>query len=297
MMSWSDICASAMAGLVARAPCHPLDTIKTVAAASESGLHSAAPAAVAREIFQREGIRGFYRGVGIASLGSAPGVACYISVYEYAKHTLPQVVGGTSDTPLVHLASGFCAETVSCIVWLPIDVTKERLQAQGPDVKDRYTNSVDAVIRVARLEGFRGLYKGYLLTLASFGPFSACYFASFEALKHSLFGLHAAQTPSGSQAFVCGATANAIACFLTQPLEVVKTRVQIQRAKLTASGTEFNQYSYHYAGMRDGITTIVRQDGVLGLWRGVLARVAYTAPNAALTFSLFAFFKKRLSPD
>ena len=288
-----DIACSALAGIVARVPCHPLDTIKTVAVASEGSASAASPMHVARLLYQREGVRGFYRGVGIAALGSAPGVACYITVYEWAKHRLAAGLGGgwSVDSPVVHLSAGFAAEVVSCVVWLPIDVVKERLQAQGPAVQNRYTGSLDGIARVARLEGLRGLYKGYWLTLGSFGPFSACYFAGFEWYKRTLFGLDGNSTPSGAQAFTCGALANVTAVVATQPLEMVKTRIQVQRAKLTTGGAEFDQFAYAYKGMADGLSSIMRESGVSGLWRGTIARAAFTVPNAAITFALFAQFE------
>jgi hypothetical protein len=297
MSFWSDVGCSAAAGFLGRAPCHPLDTVKTVAMASEGT--TANFGAVAKSLYAREGVAGFYRGIGIASFGSAPGVACYLTTYETAKRLLPGtgLGGGSADSPLVHLTAGFMAEMVSCVVWLPIDVVKERLQTQGPDVKDRYRNSWDGLVRVARLEGARGLYKGYFMTLGSFGPFSAIYFAAFELYKRLLFGIDAAGTTSVAASFVSGALANVTACVCTQPLEMVKTRYQIQRARLTASGALFDQYTYAYTGMRDGVNTIVKETGVTGLWRGTVSRAVYTVPNAAITMSLFTALKNRVAGD
>jgi len=294
MSFWHDVGCSAAAGLIARVPCHPLDTVKTVAMASEGNSAGARPLTVAKSLYAREGVAGFYRGIGIASLGSAPGVACYLTTYETAKRLLPStgLGGGSSDSALVHLTAGFLAETVSCVVWLPIDVVKERLQSQGPDVEHRYRNSLDGLRRVARYEGVRGLYKGYFMTLGSFGPFSAIYFAAFEWYKRILFGLDAGTTPGTAQSFTAGALANTTACVATQPLEMVKTRYQIQRAKLTSGGREFDQYTYAYKGMRDGVSTIIRESGVAGLWRGTISRAIYTVPNAALTMALFTTLKQ-----
>jgi inorganic pyrophosphatase/solute carrier family 25 iron transporter 28/37 len=296
MSFWLDVGCSAAAGFIARVPCHPLDTVKTVAMASEGSTTGARPLSVAKGLYAREGAMAFYRGIGIASFGSAPGVACYLGTYEAAKAWLPAVgfCRGNAESPLVHLTAGFLAETVSCVIWLPIDVVKERLQAQGPDVKDRYRNSWDGLCRVARHEGVRGLYKGYFMTLGSFGPFSAVYFSAFEGYKRALFGLNAASTPDAAQAFVAGALANVTGCVVTQPLEMVKTRYQIQRARLTASGAEFSQYTYAYTGMRDGVSTIIKETGVTGLWRGTVSRAAYTVPNAALTMMLFSGIKQRV---
>ena len=77
------------------------------------------------------------------------------------------------------------AETVSCIIYVPVDVIKERMQIQQRlDVKTygntHYRGNRDALCSLAKTEGFRGIYKGYLASLASFGPFSALYFMFYE---------------------------------------------------------------------------------------------------------------------
>lgn len=295
-MMMDDIIACGAAGMLARIPCHPLDTCKTVAAATEGGLASSSLTSIVRTIYAREGVRGFYRGVGIASVGAAPGVAAYLVSYEYLKHTaLPAVTGLSTGSPLTHLMAGFGAEAVSCIAWLPVDVVKERLQTQDPSVLGRYRNSADGIIRVAKHEGLRGLYKGYFMTLASFGPYSAAYFAAFEAFKSGLFDVQAEAEAAAGQAFLCGLLGNATACVLTQPLEVVKTRFQIQRCATAAAGGHSDiprpSFSYQYTGLVDGILSIVRNDGVRGLWRGLSTRIIYQAPNAAVTFALAAQLK------
>ena len=52
----------------------------------------------------------------------------------------PAAVGGLPG-PVVHLRAGMIAETVSCVIFVPVDVVKERLQqrlrggvAHGPHV-------------------------------------------------------------------------------------------------------------------------------------------------------------------
>ena len=77
-----------------------------------------------------------------------------------------------------------------------MDVIKERLQVQSVQMRaassssssanngtkfSPYRGSVDAFITICKNEGvMRGLYKGYGITLLSFGPFSALYFWFYE---------------------------------------------------------------------------------------------------------------------
>lgn len=81
----------------------------------------------------------------------------------------------------------------SCVVFVPVDVVKERLQVQiqttsghpgiGTGVAGglpMYNGSLDALIQICRHEGLKGIYKGYGATLLTYGPFSALYFFLYE---------------------------------------------------------------------------------------------------------------------
>ena len=47
----------------------------------------------------------------------------------------------------------------------------------------QYTSDLDAFRQITKVEGFRGLYRAYGATVASFGPFSAFYFMFYEYFK------------------------------------------------------------------------------------------------------------------
>jgi hypothetical protein len=280
-----DAKCGAAAGIFGRVLCHPLDTVKTVQfTTGERSLVT-----TVKGIYGREGIAGFYRGVGIATTGSAPGVALYLSTYDAARQWCD--AHGAHGNPMAHLACGFAAEAASCIFWVPIDVIKERMQAQPPSLAGRYRSSFDGVQTVFSNESIRGLYRGYLSTLASFGPFSGVYFMTFEAVKPLLGGTH----PSSFwQTMISAGIANAIAALTTNPLDLVKTRLQVQRAVLTVGNERVvsQQFSFAYTGLLGGLRETIRHDGVLSLWRGTGARILFTAPNAALTMTMFDKLKQ-----
>lgn len=285
-----DLILGGIAGTLCRIPTHPLDTCKTVAFASDSG--SASAVAAARRIWSREGIRGFYRGVGITAIAACPGNALYFVSYEYARDWVQRhETGCMLPRPLLHLGSGFFAEVISCVIWVPVDVIKERLQAQGPEVAGRYRSSWHGFTTCLRQESFKGLYKGYCSTLASFGPFSAVYFACFEVFNQWL-------APYGMGAFGQGLVAafagNAAAAIITNPLELVKTRLQIQKPVLEQSVGVFGStrvFGYQYGSFLGGLSEVAKVHGVRGLWRGSIARALHTGPNAALTMGMYRWLK------
>ncbi|NXS04393.1 S2534 protein, partial [Oxylabes madagascariensis] len=69
---------------------------------------------------------------------------------------------------------------------------------------------------------------------------------------------------------VLGATAGCLACFITNPLEVVKTRLQLQ-GELQAPGT----YPRPYRGVLRAAVAVCQADGLWGLQKGLAAGLLY----------------------
>ncbi|NXL66841.1 S2534 protein, partial [Chordeiles acutipennis] len=69
---------------------------------------------------------------------------------------------------------------------------------------------------------------------------------------------------------VLGATAGCLACVLTNPLEVVKTRLQLQ-GELQPPGT----YPRPYRGVLRAVGAVCRADGLRGLQKGLAAGLLY----------------------
>ncbi|KAK5615204.1 hypothetical protein CRENBAI_004486 [Crenichthys baileyi] len=70
--------------------------------------------------------------------------------------------------------------------------------------------------------------------------------------------------------FVLGALACCAACVFTNPLEVVKTRLQLQ-GELRARGS----YHIHYRGVLQALWVVGRTDGLRGLQKGLSAGLIY----------------------
>ena len=206
------LAASSMSSLVSRVACHPLDTIKSKMQATSRG----SVATCISDTLAKEGMRGFYRGLGAATIIGVPAGALYFTSYEAFKRRL-------GDGPASHLLAGVGAEAVACVVFVPVDVVKERCQVHS------YTSSYQCFRTVLKKEGPRALYRGYGPTLYSFGAFSGLYWAFYEQLRPS-------GTVSFADALPCALGAGALASWLTAPLDLAKLRVQVHRG---ADGPSF----------------------------------------------------------
>jgi hypothetical protein len=301
---------STLSGMISRIPCHPLDTIK---ARIQSGEYSGGKSNVwqaGRTIVRAEGAMALYRGFGVTFWMSAPASCVYFSSYEAAKDAFG---GGV----MAHLGAGLLAEALSCTLYVPIDVVKERMQVQGGRPRGGgtpyYASARDAFSQILSKEGVRGLYRGYGATLAAFGPFSALYFACYEALRSRALvwdknsaggGRGGGSLPLWLQATVA-AGAGAVASAATAPLDLVKLRLQTQQilvqpaavvegsnstsstSSSSSSSNSSQQGRRHTVSIMGGLRDAWAAGGVRGLWAGAGARVLFHSSSTAIALSCF----------
>jgi hypothetical protein len=207
--------------------------------------------------------RGLYRGFGVVAALSFPAHALYFMGYEESKRR----IGG--DSTATHLAAGFLADVAGSLVWVPNDVVKQRCQV-SPGI-DSWT----MVKRIVRGEGVMGLYRGYGASLAVYGPFVSIYFAGYEWSK--------ARIPGGDSFWgqiVSGAFGATVASALTNPVDVVKTRLQVDLS---------------YTGVLDCVKRTLREEGMNAMHKGLVARIMWLTPSCALSIAVFEQVKSVLT--
>ncbi|CAE8720927.1 unnamed protein product [Polarella glacialis] len=303
------VLASAMSGFMSRIPCHPMDTIKA-RLQSAHGSHYTGIAHCLRLTLAEEGFRGLYRGFGAVAVAGTPAACVYLTTYEVLKSKL--VSKDSKNTAFLgHFWAGMGAEAASCLVFVPVDVIKERLQVQqsppGAALRAEacssgsrsgrssavpaYSGSWDAFRVISRSEGILGLYKGYYATLASFGPFSALYFVFYEQARAVLGAVSgrsdSASLPAGLT-MAASAGAGAAAAVVTCPLDLAKLRLQTQRRLRAGEPLPDG----HLRGLGDGLRLAWREGGVRALFRGAGARAAFHAPSTCIAFTSFEECKK-----
>lgn len=65
-----------------------------------------------------------------------------------------------------------------------------------------------------------------------------------------------------------------IASIITNPLDVVKTRMQVQRAE-ASTGSKGHTPRYGYKNAFHGIYKLFKEEGITGSFRGSSARITY----------------------
>ena len=91
---------------------------------------------------------------------------------------MPRFREAEKGGPLIHMAAGLTAESVSAVFWVPMEVLKQRMQVGG-----QMRGAAEVLRDLLRREGPRALFKGYALTVGVFGPYAMVYFVGYERFK------------------------------------------------------------------------------------------------------------------
>jgi len=266
---------------------HPVDTLraKLDMLVVPKGNKTAGPFGMffqeARKTIAAQGWRGLYGGYAVAVLGSMPANALYFGGYHFWRRQLGREGHGVTTQKLEwwrDILAGFGAQVFANVYWTPLDVVKQRLQVApvGTDVR--------VVLRsIVSQHGVWGFWHGYCAGLWVWGPYSGLYFGSYELMKEASAGYFGTGREEGSiaQSLLCGMAGSMVAAVATQPLDCVKTRIQVlggERSSLRV------------------LRGIVEKEGTRALFRGTGARVMWLAPGGGITLCVFEATVGRFDP-
>eukprot|EP00842_Homolaphlyctis_polyrhiza_P001707 jgi/Hompol1/2537/HPOL_002947-RA len=180
--------AGAFAGIAATLATYPFDLLRTRFAVQHNNrLYNSILGAI-KQIYNVEGFRGFYRGVGPTVIQIIPQMGMVFESHRFFKKLFSKL---EVSSPKLHdwtkgsqeFICGGLAGMASKAATMPFDVIRKRLQVQGPVRKDivitgvpRYSSSLGAVFQIIRHEGVLALYKGLTPALVKAAPSSAVTF-------------------------------------------------------------------------------------------------------------------------
>jgi len=285
--------AGACAGVAEHTVMYPFDLVKTRMQACPGGMWVQQYTGVRQalsQVLEAEGVRGLYRGVGAVVLGAIPGHAIHFATYEAVKsrlggsHTGKQNANSEWRQGAADAVAGGCATLMHDGVSTPVDVVKQRMQLYSHTSTSARTILATASA-VLKEGGFSAFYVSYPTTVAMNVPVFAVYFATYERVKKWLSPLlklpdDAAFNPMVHS--IAGAAAGGIAAACSNPLDVVKTRLQTQ---VRSDGKP------EFSGPLDCVRKLIQRDGFKGFLKGVSARVIYQAPGAACCWVAYEYMK------
>lgn len=225
--------------------------------------------------------RNLWRGVNSVVMGAGPAHAVHFATYEACK----EAFGGNQHGhhPLTTAAAGACATLAHDTLMNPFDVIKQRMQ-----LGDSAFRSVRECARtVYAKEGFVAFYISLPTTLTMSVPFQSIQFATYEYFRKVLnpCGEYDPKTHA-----IAGGLAGAFASSVTTPLDVVKTLLQTR-------GSNSDPRIRNASGLMEAVHIIKERYGYRGFFRGFKPRVLTNMPSAAISWSVYEYFKWFISSN
>lgn len=185
------------------------------------------------------------------------------------------------------LYSFFLGSIAGCIgatVVYPIDLVKTRMQAQKH--KALYDNSLDCFKKILKKEGFKGLYSGLAAQLVGVAPEKAIKLTVNDLVRG--IGSNDDGSITMGWEILAGSSAGGCQVIFTNPLEIVKIRLQMQGGK--AKELKPGEIPHK----RLTAAQIIRQLGLKGLYKGASACLLRDVPFSAIYFPTYANIKYHL---
>ena len=225
------------------------------------------------------------------------------------------------------LVAGVAGGSVSTALLFPLDLVKIRMQVneessirilsrqQQQQQQPRHRPTIASSLRnVVKYEGFMGLYQGLSPALLASAVSWGGYFFLYEGMKKQVLAVRQKRHEQSVQTSGLaagdaykeerlGATENfAAACLagaamvgLTNPMWLIKTRMQLQLRHFkdgTTQGGDAKIPIRPYRNMFDAASTIVREEGPLALYKGASVALVMVS-HGGIQFVAYEFLKAR----
>ncbi|KAK4526452.1 hypothetical protein GAYE_SCF24G4368 [Galdieria yellowstonensis] len=184
--------------------------------------------------------------------------------------------------------AGAFSGILSALATHPLDVVKTRLQVQFGRPRSqslKYYGTFQSLALVWKEEGLRGLWQGITPTIAGLIPTQTIFFAVYTCMKSTSLSDNELSSPVFIHAY-SAATAWLVTSVVTNPLWVVKVRMQAQRY----TSNPWRKYD----GLLRSFQVIWKEEGIYGLYRGTLAAML-GALGAMVQFPIYEAVKNSTS--
>ena len=211
----------------------------------------------------------------------------------------------------IHFMTGGIAGCMGAAAVFPIDLVKTRLQAQKGDGDEelKYKGGIHCFRTVLREEGPLGLYSGLSAQLIGVWPEKAMKLSANDFMRGVLADPITGSIPIPGQV-LAGAFGGLCQTVFTNPLEIVKIQLQLGGASSAASNKaamvpvlsasavasmEETSVAEETAAGGLRLVQVVKDLGLVGLYRGVDTCAARDMFFSGLYFPLFATLKELLA--
>mmetsp|Transcript_8767 Transcript_8767/g.21475 ORF Transcript_8767/g.21475 Transcript_8767/m.21475 type:complete len:434 (+) Transcript_8767:138-1439(+) len=309
-------------------------------------LKTGGPFRIIRSIFIHEGLAGIYAGLAPTLVMGIPNTVLYFYTYEELAERLNERYPSSHPSDTIPAIAGASARFVASLSTAPLELLRTRQAARAGFGASNAANHsegrgmISEFRSIIRNEGAISLFRGVRPTLMRDVPFSAIYWVCIENLRDFWKSRRRNISPSSNvstteqsiEALINGSVSGVIAAAFTTPLDVLKTRSQIEGQMMIGGKTTVERsvgvapnaicdhggaLSVHPkcspfasstvpagdSGSTKTLSTmkiarnIIEEDGIAGLWRGNIARCMKVAPACGIMIATYEAGKRILSVE
>ena len=201
----------------------------------------------------------YYRGLSVVVSLAIPARIIYISTLEFTREVIdtntrhflfnpPPVMAAYEKqlqslipfvTPFSGGIAGGMAAVSSQAIIVPMDVISQKLMVMEDSVYKQKGSAVNVMKSIIAREGYGGLFRGFGLSLFTSLPAGTIWWASYAGVKDQLNHYADPSQPTeipviarqGLVQVTSAFSAAFAASILTQPLDTIKTRMQVAKGK------------------------------------------------------------------
>ncbi|KAK2525066.1 Slc25a44 [Columba guinea] len=248
------------------------------------------------KILRTEGATGLYRGFLVNTFTLISG-QCYVTTYELTRKYVSRY---NNNNAVKSLVAGGSASLVAQSITVPIDVISQhlmmqrkgesmgRFKVQNQDGKRMlvFGQTKDIIVQIFKADGFRGFYRGYVASLLTYIPNSAVWWPFYHFYAEQLSGLTPKDCPHLLLQAISGPLAAATASTLTNPMDVIRARVQVRAQPA-------RHVRQRDAGARLARSSLISAaPGPWGLTKGLSARIISATPSTIVIVVGYETLKK-----
>ncbi|CAD8127261.1 unnamed protein product [Paramecium sonneborni] len=272
----------AISGCSAAAIIMPIDTLKVrIQIQSENlglGLvsHKKNLFQICKDMLQKEGLGGFYSGLGSALLRQLTYTTTRLGIFKIITEKVKKQQ--QRDLSFIEkVGASSLAGFIGALVGNPTDVCLIRFQAdQSLPIEERrnYKNAFEALARIYKEEGILAFWKGSMPTVTRAVAITIGQLTTYDQLKQMSMQLKDSKIESTFDRIIASCGAGIISSVISLPFDNVKTK--LQKMKCLGDG------SMPYTGVMDCFVKTIKREKLLGLWVGLFVYFSRVAPQSIM---------------
>ncbi|GAB5369085.1 hypothetical protein AAMO2058_001375000 [Amorphochlora amoebiformis] len=179
---------------------------------------------------------------------------------------------------LVHACSGATGGVTAISVFFPLNTARIRIQVASSEEAKGLLQTIQDVVQD---EGLLALYQGWHSAVLAIGCSNFVYFYTYNLLK-LLYKKQTGKRLTPGFNVLIASTAGVANVLLTSPFWTVNTRLVVQRKK----SMQKKKTSQRYEGIMDAFRKIYKDEGLAGLWSGVIPSL-WLVSNPSVQFVVY----------